>query len=110
MFLAYRGMSVILLAPLAALGAVLLTEPRLVLPFYSGVFMVRLSGFVQLYLPVFILGAVFGKLVEISGFARSITRGVTSAFGTRQAIASVVAVCALLTYGGISLFVVAFSV
>ena len=110
MLLAYRGYSVILLAPVAALAAVLFTAPQLVLPFYSGVFMVRLAGFVQLYLPVFVLGAVFGKLIEISGFARAITRAITGVLGPRQAVLAVVVVCAVLTYGGISLFVVSFSV
>ena len=110
MLLAYRGYSVILFAPVAALSAVLLTDPRLVFPFYSGVFMVRLAGFVALYFPVFLLGAVFGKLIEISGFARSITRALVRMAGPGKSVFTVVAVCGLLTYGGVSLFVVAFSI
>jgi H+/gluconate symporter-like permease len=110
MLLAYRGYSVILFAPVAALSAVLLTDPRLVFPFYSGVFMVRLAGFVALYFPVFLLGAVFGKLIEISGFARSITRSLVRMAGPGKSVFSVVAACGLLTYGGVSLFVVAFSI
>ena len=110
MLLAYRGYSVILFAPVAALTAVLLTDPRLIFPFYSGVFMVRLASFVGLYFPVFLLGAVFGKLIEISGFARSITRALVRMAGPGKSVFSVVAVCGLLTYGGVSLFVVAFSI
>ena len=75
---AYRGFSVILFAPLAALLAVLLSGPHLVLPYYSGVFMERMAGFLKLYFPIFLLGAVFGKLMEISGFARSIIRVLSS--------------------------------
>ena len=63
MFIAYRGYSVILFSPLCALGAVLLTEPSLVLPVYSGLFMAKMVVFVQSYFPIFLLGAVFGKVI-----------------------------------------------
>ena len=72
---AYRGASVILFAPVAALLAVALTDPALILPMYSGVFLERMAGFIKLYFPVFLLGAVFGKLMEVSGFARAIIQG-----------------------------------
>ena len=60
MFVAYRGYSVILFAPVAALGAVLLTDPTLVQPMFTGLFMDKMVGFLKLYFPVFVLGAVFG--------------------------------------------------
>jgi H+/gluconate symporter-like permease len=107
---AYRGFSVILFAPVAALLAVLLSDPKLLLPFYSGVFMERTAGFLKLYFPIFLLGAVFGKLMEVSGFARSIIRVLAAAMRPGQAMLSIVLVCAILTYGGVSLFVVAFAV
>lgn len=110
MLVAYRGFSVILFAPVAALLAVVWSGPHLVLPFFSGVFMERLVGFVKLYFPVFLLGAIFGKLIELSGFARSIIRVVVGLVGPSQAVLSIVLVCAVLTYGGVSLFVVAFAV
>src|SRR6476660_2491788 len=110
MLVAYRGFSVILFAPVAALIAVLLSDPKLVLPFYSGVFMDRTAGFIKLYFPVFLLGAIFGKLMEVSGFARSIIRSVSGVIGASHAVVSIVLVCAILTYGGVSLFVVAFAV
>lgn len=72
MFAAYRGYSVILFAPIAALGAVLLTDPSAVAPVFTGIFMEKMVGFVKLYFPVFLLGAVFGKVVELSGFSESI--------------------------------------
>jgi H+/gluconate symporter-like permease len=107
---AYRGASVILFAPIAALAAVLLTDPALVLPLFSAVFMERMVGFIKLYFPVFLLGAIFGKLMEITGFAKSIIQSVLRFTGPEHAIVAVVLVCALLTYGGVSLFVVAFAV
>jgi len=110
MFAAYRGYSVILFAPIAALGAVLLTEPSLVAPMFTGLFMDKMVGFLKLYFPVFMLGAVFGKLIELSGFSKSIVAATIGLVGRSRAILSIVLVCALLTYGGVSLFVVVFAV
>ncbi len=110
MFVAYRGHSVILFAPVAAMGAVLLTDPDLVAPMFTGLFMDRMVGFLKLYFPVFLLGAVFGKLIEISGFSKSIVAATIGLLGRQRAMLSIVAVCALLTYGGVSLFVVVFAV
>ena len=110
MFAAYRGYSVILFAPIAALGAVLLTDPAAVAPVFSGIFMEKMVGFVKLYFPVFMLGAVFGKLIELSGFSESIVAAAVRYIGRSRANAVIVAVCALLTYGGVSLFVVVFAV
>jgi H+/gluconate symporter-like permease len=110
MFVAYRGYSVILFAPIAALGAVLLTDPALVPPMFSSVFMDKTVGFVKSYFPVFMLGAVFGKVIELSGFSKSIVSAVIGALGRERAVLSIVVVCAILTYGGVSLFVVVFAV
>jgi H+/gluconate symporter-like permease len=110
MFVAYRGFSVILFAPIAALFAVLLTDPGHVLPFFSGVFMDKMVGFIKSYFPVFLLGAIFGKVIEMSGFARAITGAVIRIIGPSRAMLAIVLVGAILTYGGVSLFVVAFAV
>lgn len=110
MFVAYRGYSVILFAPVAALGAVLLTDPTLVAPMFTGLFMDKMVGFVKLYFPVFLLGAIFGKVIELSGFSKSIVSAVINIVGRERAMLSIVAVCGLLTYGGVSLFVVVFAV
>ena len=110
MFVAYRGFSVILFAPVCALLAVVFTDPSLVLPMFSGVFMDKMVGFIKSYLPVFLLGAVFGKVIELSGFARSIVSAVIRLVGRERTMLSIVLVCALLTYGGVSLFVVVFAV
>lgn len=110
MFMAYRGHSVILFAPIAAMGAVLLTNPSLVAPVFTGLFMSKMVGFILSYFPVFLLGAIFGKLMEISGFAKSIVSAVIKVVGARNAMLTIVLVGALLTYGGVSLFVVVFAV
>jgi H+/gluconate symporter-like permease len=110
MFVAYRGFSVILFAPIAALLAVLLTSPAAVLPVYSNMFMENMVVFIKNYFPAFMLGAIFGKLIEVSGFAKSIVHSVVQLLGPSRAMLSIVIVCALLTYGGVSLFVVVFAV
>jgi H+/gluconate symporter-like permease len=110
MLAAYRGFSVILFAPLAALLAVLATDPTAVLPVYSGLFMDKMVVFVKLYFPVFMLGAVFGKVIELAGFSKSIVSTVIRLVGPSNAVLSIVLVSNLLTYGGVSLFVVVFAV
>ncbi|HYD94674.1 MAG TPA: GntP family permease [Noviherbaspirillum sp.] len=110
MFVAYRGYSVILFAPVAALGAVLLTDPTLVAPMFTGLFMDKMVGFIKLYFPVFLLGAIFGKVIELSGFSKSIVSSIINLVGRKRAMLSIVAVCGVLTYGGVSLFVVVFAV
>lgn len=110
MTIAYKGYSVILFAPIAALGAVFFTAPDQVAPMFSSVFMVKMVDFIKLYFPVFLLGAVFGKVIELSGFSKAIVASVIKIIGAKRAMLSIVLVCALLTYGGVSLFVVVFAV
>ena len=109
MYAAYKGFSVILFAPLTALLAVLLINPAWVPAFFSGIFMEKMAGFVKLYFPVFLLGAIFGKVIELSGFAKSIAHLVIKVIGESKSMLAIVLVGALLTYGGVSLFVVAFA-
>jgi H+/gluconate symporter-like permease len=108
-FMAYRGYPVILFAPVFALLAAVLSGLPL-LPTYTEVFMPTMVNYIKLYFPIFLLGAVFGKLMEESGAARSIARWLMGTFGQNQALLAVVLTCAILTYGGVSLFVVAFAV
>src|SRR5438477_10541313 len=110
MFVAYRGYSVIMFAPVAALLAVLFTDPSQVLPMFIGVFMDKMVGFVKLYFPVFMLGAIFGKVIELSGFSKSIVSAVIGVVGHGRAIIAIMLVCGVLTYGGVSLFVAVFAV
>lgn len=110
MFVAYRGFSVILFAPICALFAVVLTEPSYVLPFFSNIFMEKMVGFIKLYFPVFLLGAIFGKVVEMSGLAESIAKTIVQVVGAKRAILAIVIMGAILTYSGVSLFVVVFAI
>lgn len=110
MFTAYKGYSVILFAPIAALLAVLLTDPSHVLPFFSNIFMEKMVGFIKNYFPVFLLGAIFGKVVEMSGIAESIAKSIIKLVGATRAVLAIVLMGAILTYSGVSLFVVVFAI
>lgn len=111
MYLAYRGVTVLLLAPLMAGLAVLLSgEISLYMPIYTDTFMKALGGYVIQFLPIFLLGALFGRLMADSGAAHSISQWIVKKLGERHAIMTVVLACGILTYGGVSLFVVAFAI
>lgn len=111
MYFAYRGVTVLLLAPLMAALAVLLSgEIGHFLPIYTGTFMSAMSNYVLQFLPIFLLGALFGQLMADSGAAVTLSHWIVEKLGPRHAIVTVVLATSLLTYGGVSLFVVAFAI
>lgn len=110
MYLAYRGINVLVLAPLMALLAVLAQGDIPLLATYTQTFMGALGRYVVQFFPLFLLGAIFGKLMDDSGSAGVISRWIVSKVGADRAILAVVLACGVLTYGGVSLFVVAFAV
>lgn len=111
MFLAYRGYTVLLLAPIMAALAVLLSgDIAQLLPIYTETFMRALGNYVLAFFPIFLLGALFGQLMADSGAATAIAHWIERTLGSRHAILTVVLACGILTYGGVSLFVVAFAI
>ncbi|MCA9132865.1 MAG: GntP family permease [Planctomycetales bacterium] len=110
MALAYRGINVLILAPAMALLAVLLGREAPLLATYTQVYMESLGGYLVKYFPLFMLGSIFGKLMGDSGSARAISQFIVARLGQQRAILAIVLSCAILTYGGVSLFVVAFAV
>ncbi len=109
-YLAYRGISLLILAPALATFAVVASLEGRVLASYTQIFMGSTADFIALYFPVFLLGAVFGKLMEDSGSAEVLANAIIKRLGSNRAILAVVLSCAVMTYGGVSLFVVAFAV
>ncbi|MEO1658426.1 MAG: SLC13 family permease [Pseudomonadota bacterium] len=107
-WLAYRGWNVIALSVGCALVAALFSLAPL-LATYTQVFMPATGAFIVDYFPLFLLGAIFGRLMDETGAAEALSDGIARAFGAGQAMMAIVAACALLTYGGVSLFVVAFA-
>ncbi|AGH45277.1 GntP family permease [Paraglaciecola psychrophila] len=110
--LTIRGMNLFIAAPLCALIVALTSG----LPIFIGDinfvtnYMQGFSGFIASWFFMFLLGSLFGKFMEDTGAADSLARWIISKLGRQQAVVAVVLACAVLTYGGVSVFVVAFSV
>jgi H+/gluconate symporter-like permease len=107
MWLAYRGWSVLIAAPAAALLAASISGEPL-LAHWTQTFMSGTASFVMRWLPMFLLGGLFGKLMEDSRSISSIARGLTEKLGTERTILAVVLASAVVTYGGVSVFVAFF--
>jgi H+/gluconate symporter-like permease len=107
MWLAYRGWSVLLLSPAAALLAALIAGEPL-LAHWTQTFMGGTGRFVVQWFPLFLLGGIFGKLMDDSGSITSIARFLTERLGVRRTMLSVVLASAVVTYGGVSVFVAFF--
>jgi H+/gluconate symporter-like permease len=110
--LTIRGMNLFIAAPLCALIVALTSG----IPVFIGeinfvnAYMQGFSGFIAAWFFMFLLGSLFGKFMEDTGAADSVAQFIIKKLGRSQAVAAVVIACAILTYGGVSLFVVAFSV
>jgi H+/gluconate symporter-like permease len=105
--LAFRGWSILLLAPVAALvAAAFAGEP--LLASWTQTFMSNAAGFIAQFFPLFLLGALFGKLMDDSGSVNAIAQFMTEKLGPQRAILAVVLAGAVVTYGGVSLFVAFF--
>ena len=108
MYLAFRGWSIIWIAPICAM-VVAITGGIELLPAYTETYMTGFVGFTKSWFPVFMLGAIFGKLMEITGAAQSVAHFLVNLIGAKRATLAVILGCGVLTYGGISLFVVVFA-
>ena len=109
MYFAYRGVTVLVLAPILAMLAALLSGEISPLVALSSQFMPAAANYISNYFPVFLAGAIFGKLMGVTGAATSIAHFIAEKFGKERAIPAIVIATALLTYGGVSLFVVVFA-
>lgn len=107
--LAYRGHSVIAVAPFAASIAVIMSGAPL-LASYTQIFMPALGSFLIAFFPLFLVGAIFGRLMTVSGYAQDLAGWISGVLGPRFAILVTVLATALLTYGGVSAWVVVFTI
>ena len=115
--LVMRGMNLLVVAPLSAVVVALLNGlplfPQLAgegeIDFVTS-YMNGFSGFITSWYLMFLAGAIFGKVMEDSGAADSVSNWIVTKIGIKNAVLAVVLACAVLTYGGVSLFVVAFAV
>ncbi|WP_202412468.1 GntP family permease [Halobacillus litoralis] len=109
MLLAYLGWSIIWIAPLVS-GIVAILSGMDILPAYTDTYMQGFVDFAKDYFPIFLFGAIFGKLMEDTGAAQSVAHKISSIIGKKRAILGMLLSAAILTYGGVSLFVVVFAV
>ncbi len=116
MILAIRGMNLMIAGPLCALIVALsanlpmFPQDAIAEANYVTSYMEGFAGFVRAWFPMFLFGSLFGKIMEASGSADSIAQWIVSRLGMNHATLAIIGACAVLTYGGVSLFVVAFSV
>lgn len=107
--LSFRGLSILIVAPLLAMGLMAVTGDMPAISALTGPFMKVTASYVQSYFPMFLGGAIFGKIMGETGAANSISIFISNKLGTERATLAVVLATALLTYGGVSLFVVVFA-
>ena len=106
-FFAYRGWSIIFIAPVFAVVAAIGSghDP---MPVFSEIYMTKAAEYFKTYYPVFLLGAIFAKIMEEGGLAASVANKIVRSLGKEKAILAILIGCGVLTYGGLSVFVVAF--
>lgn len=109
MYGAYKGISVLILGPALAAAAILISGEYSVLAGYTEIYIPEFAKYLN-NLPIFFFGAIFGKVMDASGAAKSIANFIIQKLGKDRAILAVVLSTALLVYGGVSLFVISFTI
>lgn len=109
-YLSFRGVSILILAPVLSMFLVLTTGDMPMLHAFTGPLMDTASTYIKILFPIFLTGAIFGKLMDETGAAKAIAHWIAGKLGVKRAITAVVLATAILTYGGVSLFVVVFVV
>ena len=110
MYLSFRGVSVLILAPILAMLLVFMSGDIPALHALTGPFMQTTASYIGSYFPIFLGGAMFGKIMGDTGAAEVIAHFISRKLGLKRAILAVVLATSILTYGGVSLFVVVFAV
>ncbi len=108
-FMTFQGVNIIVSALLASVFIALVSGLDVV-EAMTGTYMQGFTGYFASYFLIFLLGAIFGKIMADTGAAESIARWIMKIIGPKGAIMAVVLACAIMTYGGVSLFVVGFAV
>ena len=82
MVMAYRGASIILIAPVFAVVAALGSE-HASLPIFSELYMTKAAEYLKNYYPIFLFGAVFARLMEKGGMAASVAGKIIEILGEK---------------------------
>lgn len=107
MYFAFKGWSTIWVAPVAA-AILAITGGLDLLTMYKTTYMNGFVGYTVQWFPVFMLGAIFGTLMDKTKMAKSIASSISKKLGPKYAILAVVLAGSILTYGGVSMFVAVF--
>lgn len=108
-FMAYKGWGIIPASVLCSL-IVVLTNGGDIWGALSVNYIDGFKYFAGTYFLIFVLGALFGQVMGESGSANSISYKLLDWFGESRAILVVALATSILTYGGINLFIVIFTV
>lgn len=112
MYLALKGTSVILASLLCAIIVAVTNNlpisDALMNHYSTGP--LGLFSFAGKFFLLFICGAIFGRVMAESNAATSIAQKFLQLLGPEKALWIVMSVCALLTYGGVVVFIVVFTV
>lgn len=110
--LAMRGFTIIIIAPVVSLFVIVMNNMP-ILETFQDAYMVGFTNYVKNYFLIFLFAAMFGKFMDDSGAARTIAMALLNLLGRKsklRVLISIMIVCAFLTYGGVSLFVVIFAI
>jgi H+/gluconate symporter-like permease len=108
-FLAFKGWNIIAASLLCSL-VVILTNNAEIWPSISGSYAEGFTYFIGAFFLIFFFGSLFGKAMGDSGSANAISHKLLSVFGARRALLVIILSTATLTYGGVSVFVVVFTI
>ncbi|OMF59296.1 citrate transporter [Paenibacillus sp. FSL R5-0490] len=109
MYLTMKGVNIIIAAIISAV-VVALTGGLNLETALTEHYMTGFTGYFYSWFLIFLLGAIFGKIMQVTKAADSIANWVKDTLGPSRAVFAVVAAAAIMTYGGVSLFVVGFAV
>ncbi|UOF91359.1 GntP family permease [Fodinisporobacter ferrooxydans] len=104
-----RGINIIIAAIISTSFVALVSGENLAKAL-TDTYMKGFTGFFASWFILFLLGAIFGKVMEDTGAADGIATWIMKVLGPKGAVMATVLACAILTYGGVSLFIVGFSV
>lgn len=107
--LVYKRIPIVVAAPLCAVVMALFSGLD-VLSSLTGAYMDSMVGFIKSYFILFLICSIFGRIMDTSGAAYSIGNWLGNKLGTKYAIWGVSVAALVLTYGGVSCFVLVFAI
>ena len=108
--LCFKGVPVILASLLSSIFFLIITTPTGAFEGITTSFMAGAANFMQNYFLTFLGGALFGAIVEMSGAAESIAQAIVGRVGNRFIIVGIIIATAILTLGGVSVYVAFFAI